>query len=65
MAFRFDSMHVEEGGSRQRTVRWRRPKDAAAQASGGGRRPRVWPNYWAKRLHRPVQGFRAGRARRE
>jgi hypothetical protein len=41
---RFSSTRAKEGGSRQHTARWLRPKEAAAQASGGGRCPRAGLN---------------------
>jgi hypothetical protein len=40
-----DEMPVRYESGHQR----RRPKEAAAQAEGGGRRPRAGPNWWAER----------------
>jgi hypothetical protein len=45
----FSYSHAEESSHRWCTARWRRPKEAAARAVGGGRRPQVGSNCWAER----------------
>jgi hypothetical protein len=57
MAHRFNYSRVETGGAR------RRPKEVAAMASGGGRRPGRWAKWaglaeWAGLAARLAKGFR-------
>jgi hypothetical protein len=49
MPVRFSYSRAEESDRRWRTTRWCRPKEAFAQASGGGRCPRAGPkgHDWA------------------
>jgi hypothetical protein len=41
MPVQFSYSRAEESGHRRRTARWRRPTEAVARESGGGRRPRA------------------------
>jgi hypothetical protein len=49
MPVQFTYSRTEESGRRWCMARRRRPKEAAAQESRGGRCPRAGLNYWAKR----------------